>query len=93
MSASPLLMTNSSMKITNCLTSSCRHCRYYQTQGRRGGMCQQLGVPVRAEWKACSLAAAPFATPWESLEKVVKLEQSFVLECSVDRETINTVDH
>lgn len=70
------------MKTSNFLTSSCRFCRYYQTEGRRGGMCQQLGVPVRAEWKACSLAAAPFTPTWESLEKVVKLESSLVLECS-----------
>ncbi len=74
------------MKTSNFLTSSCRFCRYYQTEGRRGGMCQQLGVPVRAEWKACSLAAAPFTPTWESLEKVVKLENSLVLECSTDVE-------
>ncbi|MEM8778205.1 MAG: hypothetical protein AAGF26_04890 [Cyanobacteria bacterium P01_G01_bin.49] len=76
------------MKTTNCLTSSCRYCRFYETEGRRGGMCQQLGVPVRAEWKACSLAASPFTTTWESLESVVKLENSLVLECPVDQITI-----
>ncbi|MEL4895983.1 hypothetical protein [Crocosphaera sp. Alani8] len=70
------------MKPHNFLTSSCRFCRYYQTEGRRGGMCQQLGVPVRSEWKACSLAVAPFTQPWESLEKVVKLENSLILEYS-----------
>ncbi|ACB50532.1 hypothetical protein cce_1182 [Crocosphaera subtropica ATCC 51142] len=74
------------MKTSNFLTSSCRFCRYYQTEGRRGGMCQQLGVPVRAEWKACSLAAAPFTHTWESLEKVVKLENSLVLEYPNDAE-------
>lgn len=74
------------MKTSNFLTSSCRFCRYYQTEGRRGGVCQQLGVPVRAEWKACSLAVAPFTNTWESLEKVVKLENSFVLNCSTDVE-------
>ncbi|MDJ0600899.1 MAG: hypothetical protein QNJ37_18905 [Crocosphaera sp.] len=72
------------MKTSNFLTSSCRFCRYYQTEGRRGGMCQQLGVPVRAEWKACTLAAAPFTNTWESLENVVKLENSLALEYSTD---------
>ena len=80
------------MKTSNFLTSSCRFCRYYQTEGRRGGMCQQLGVPVRAKWKACSLAAAPFTQTWESLEKVVKLENSFVLECSVEVESSEKVN-
>ena len=79
------------MKTSNFLTSSCRFCRHYQTEGRRGGMCQQLGVPVRAEWKACSLAAAPFTQTWESLEKVVKLEKSLVLECSVEAEATEKV--
>ena len=51
-------------------------------------MCQQLGVPVRAQWKACSLAAAPFTHTWESLETVVKLESSLVLECPVKQEPL-----
>jgi hypothetical protein len=80
------------MKTSNFLTSSCRYCRYYETEGRRGGMCQQLGVPVRAGWKACSLAAAPFTNTWESLETVVKLENSLVLECSVDSEELETIN-
>ncbi|MDJ0659247.1 MAG: hypothetical protein QNJ42_07110 [Crocosphaera sp.] len=80
------------MKTSNFFTSSCRFCRYYQTEGRRGGMCQQLGVPVRAEWKACSLAAAPFTHTWESLEKVVKLESSLVLECSAEVETAEKIN-
>jgi hypothetical protein len=51
-------------------------------------MCQQLGVPVRAEWKACTLASRPFTNTWESLEKVVKLENSFSLKSPVDREVV-----
>jgi hypothetical protein len=31
-------------------------------------MCQQLGAPVQAGWKACSLALPPFAPSWETLE-------------------------
>lgn len=56
------------MKPINCLTSACRYCRHYQPEGRRGGSCQQLGVPVQASWKACSLALPPFAPSWETLE-------------------------
>jgi hypothetical protein len=41
--------------------SNCRACRYYQPEGRRGGSCQQLGVPVQANWTACPLAALAFS--------------------------------
>lgn len=40
--------------------STCRHCLYYQVEGRRGGNCHQLGVPVQAQWKACPLATSCF---------------------------------
>ncbi|MDB9372438.1 hypothetical protein [Nodularia sphaerocarpa] len=56
------------MKPIKILTSACRYCRHYQPEGRRGGMCQQLGSPVQAGWKACSLALPPFAPSWETLE-------------------------
>ncbi len=52
------------MKSQNFLTSACRYCRYYQPEGRRGGMCQQLGVQVQGSWKACALALPPFARSW-----------------------------
>ncbi len=58
------------MKSFNCSTSACRYCRHYQPEGRRGGMCQQLGVPVRGHWKACSLALAPFAPAWGRIKLV-----------------------
>ena len=57
------------MKV-NSVTSACRSCRYYTPEGRRGGNCQQLGVPVRGVWKACSLALPPFAPSWEGIEEV-----------------------
>ncbi|HLO83941.1 MAG TPA: hypothetical protein VK203_02850, partial [Nostocaceae cyanobacterium] len=47
---------------------ACKYCRHYQPEGRRGGMCQQLGAPVQAGWKACSLALPAFAPSWETLE-------------------------
>ncbi len=58
----------------NPVTSACKSCRFYTPEGRRGGNCQQLGVPVRGAWKACSLALPPFAPSWESLEEIFNLQ-------------------
>ncbi|MEM8641435.1 MAG: hypothetical protein AAGG51_21845 [Cyanobacteria bacterium P01_G01_bin.54] len=41
-------------------TSTCRFCCHYCPQGRRGGMCQQLGGRVEANWHACQLAQGCF---------------------------------
>ncbi|MFB2893564.1 hypothetical protein ACE1CI_11690 [Aerosakkonemataceae cyanobacterium BLCC-F50] len=62
----------------NPVTSACKSCRFYTPEGRRGGNCQQLGVPVRGGWKACSLALPPFATSWESLEEIFNLQSEVV---------------
>ncbi|MBD2770551.1 hypothetical protein [Iningainema tapete] len=70
------------MKHIKSLTSACRYCRYYQPEGRRGGVCQQLGAPVQANWKACSLALPPFAPSWESLEDVWSLPDATPLAVS-----------
>jgi hypothetical protein len=56
------------MKLIKGLTSTCRYCRYYQPQGRRGGMCEKLSAPVQGVWKACPFALAAFTHSWESLE-------------------------
>ena len=74
------------MKTSTFSTFSCRHCRYYQAEGRRGGNCNKLDSPVRAEWKACVLAAHPFASPWDKLEEVALLESSFALDFPGDHE-------
>ncbi|NJK47201.1 hypothetical protein HC931_02430 [Candidatus Gracilibacteria bacterium] len=78
------------MKTANFLTSSCRYCRYYNPEGRRGGMCQQLGVPVQSGWKACVLAARPFNSAWEKLEEVVHLENSLALEQLSECHSVDT---
>ena len=57
------------MKHTKLLTTACRYCHYYKPEGRRGGVCQQLGAPVQSNWKACPLALPPFAPSWEGLEE------------------------
>ena len=68
-------------------TSACRYCRFYQSQGRRGGSCQKLGVPVESNWKACTLASSPFKTT------VTKLEEIFQLNSVVElAEKISGVD-
>ncbi|NEO27603.1 MAG: hypothetical protein F6K03_12100 [Kamptonema sp. SIO4C4] len=78
------------MNHQNFLTSTCRCCSYYQPEGRRGGMCQQLGVPVKACWEACSLAAHPFVAQKTLEEDIVYLEHSLTLNCaaSPEQETV-----
>ena len=58
------------MKEIDITTSVCRYCRFYQPEGRRGGSCQKLGVPVESRWKACALAASPFKTTVNKLEEI-----------------------
>ena len=74
------------MKDNNFLTSACRFCRHYQPQGRRGGSCQILGVPVESSWEACVLASPAFDTTLENIEKsledILHLENS-LLETSL----------
>jgi hypothetical protein len=60
-----MLMTNQ-----NCLTSACRYCRFYRPEGLHGGACQQLGVSVHSNWKACQLALPAFASSWENAEEL-----------------------
>lgn len=52
------------MKSPDFFTSSCRHCRHYSPEGRRGGHCHQLNVPVQGAWQACSLAIPMFQPTW-----------------------------
>lgn len=62
-------MTKSTCLASTC--ESCRYCRYFTPEGRRGGYCEQLGVPVQSKWKACMLALPPFAPSWETLEQSI----------------------
>ncbi len=45
--------------------TACRLCQHYGPEGRRGGLCGKLNVPVLAKWDACSLATHPFETSWQ----------------------------
>ncbi len=76
------------MKTLHFPTSACRCCRYYQPEGRRGGMCQQLNVPVRGSWKACSLALSPFAPDWDKIsvfwgDDALGIKESLKVQCSM----------
>lgn len=63
-------MLSTPMKNIN-LTSACRYCRYYQPEGRRGGCCQLLGVPVQGSWKACTLSHPTFTVAWKVPEVMI----------------------
>ena len=64
------------MKKIKFFASSCRYCRYYKPEGRRGGICNRLEVPVESSWKACSLALPPFSCTFNTIEKMVLLNAS-----------------
>jgi hypothetical protein len=89
------------MTSCNLSTSACRYCQHYQPEGRRGGECQMLGVPVQGNWKACSLAVTAFAPNWESLvEEMFSLASGSVLTAPVaaaqnlpEPELIETFSH
>jgi hypothetical protein len=38
-------------------------------EGRRGGQCSLLSVPVQGSWKTCHLSLPPFLQSWENLEE------------------------
>lgn len=60
--------------------TSCRFCRYYAPEGRRGGGCQKLDAFVHAEWEACSLSEAPFDSSWEnSMENIFYTDRLILL--------------
>ncbi|NJL22611.1 MAG: hypothetical protein HC895_20240 [Leptolyngbyaceae cyanobacterium SM1_3_5] len=76
--------------------STCRHCRHYQLEGRRGGNCQQLGALVQGGWKACTLAVPAFVQSWEQEEmQAWKLEAIELAEScfSASQSTLGSAAH
>ncbi|MGC9526552.1 MAG: hypothetical protein ACP5D7_13535 [Limnospira sp.] len=59
------------MKTKTPAPSTCRHCRHYKSEGRRGGVCQLFHAPVRSHWKSCYLGSLPFVYEWESLDEAI----------------------
>ena len=56
---------NPTGKAPTLMPSACRCCQFYKPQGRSGGYCQRLEVPVYSYWRSCPLALPPFAPSWE----------------------------
>jgi hypothetical protein len=67
---------DSSLMSPSTQVSTCRYCRSYQVEGRRGGHCNKLNVTVQSRWSACSLAEPTF------MRKLVP-EASFAAEALV----------
>ncbi len=61
------------METPQILTSCCRCCQHYTPEGRRGGHCAQLHVPVKGGWTACSLAIPAFSMSWEEAHEMITL--------------------
>ena len=73
------------------LISACRHCRHYTPEGRRGGVCDLLSVPVQSQWKACSLSVSPFGPSWENIEKIeLWQEQTLTLKARERTEILDS---
>lgn len=51
---------------------SCRFCQHYQMEGRRGGSCKTLNVPVQGSWAACPLAIRSFLPAASSVESIAR---------------------
>ncbi len=56
------------MDIPASAVTGCQRCHHYTPQGRRGGHCSQLNVPVQGRWQPCPLAIPAFLkAPSESI--------------------------
>jgi hypothetical protein len=78
------------MKSTTLHTTCCSRCTHYTPEGRRGGQCGQLGVPVKGGWKACSLAVPVFLTPLPELKELEFLPQP--IEVHLAEKIVATLD-
>ena len=83
------------MKDSTPSKSFCQYCRHYTAEGRRGGICEQLGVPVQGQWTACglmlpSLRSEPELveiTALDSKEIYAALKQRSASTLAIDSET------
>ncbi len=75
----------------NCLTSACRYCRFYRPEGLHGGACQQLGVFVHSDWKACQLGLPAFANSWENAEELATTNRQVELPQVLHAERLQTM--
>ncbi len=56
------------MKRQKIVPATCKNCRSYKPEGRRGGCCQLFQVPVQSHWQSCNFAMLPFKNSWENQE-------------------------
>ncbi len=68
------------MKSAQCQVSFCSRCRFYTPEGRRGGQCGQLGVPVEGRWMPCALAVPTFASAMVEMKPLDFLPQPVELK-------------
>ncbi|WP_045441371.1 hypothetical protein [Picosynechococcus sp. NKBG042902] len=69
------------MKPQSCSVSTCKHCRCFQAEGRRGGICKRFETFAAGDWTSCPFALPIFEDNWEPTTDLVLLEKSFSLEC------------
>ncbi|MBV5259551.1 hypothetical protein FLX56_14105 [Synechococcus moorigangaii CMS01] len=68
------------MKPQNCSISTCKHCRCFQAEGRRGGICKRFETFAAGDWASCAFALPIFEGDWDSPSDLLLLEKSFSLE-------------
>ena len=67
------------------VASCCSRCSHYTPEGRRGGQCGQLGVPVKGQWKACSLSVPVFLTSLSDLQPLEILPKPIAIRLPESR--------
>jgi hypothetical protein len=59
---------------------TCRLCKHYNPEGRRGGVCEKLDVHVKSAWNACTLASHPFDVSSETIDELSSLLHQQIYE-------------
>lgn len=67
------------MKKSNYSISTCKNCRCFRAEGRRGGTCGRFETFTDPEWSTCPLAEPIFDEIQEEKRELVLLEKSFAL--------------
>jgi hypothetical protein len=67
------------MDATQLGVSCCQRCRHYTPEGRRGGHCDQLSVPVQGKWAPCPLAVPFFVDSIDTVPSLPIWSEALVL--------------
>ncbi|BAW96136.1 hypothetical protein NIES970_10590 [[Synechococcus] sp. NIES-970] len=81
------------MKPPSCSTSTCKHCRYFQAEGRRGGICKRFETFAAGDWTSCDFALPIFGEEWEAATDLIHLEKSFSLEFATQKSPTTITGH